>query len=346
MPRLRNLGLLALLVVSPLLSSCRIGRAAANATTALFTTPDHVTKNTRPVANDARLAVVWIGHATALVQIEDKVILTDPIFRDTAGQVAKRLVEPGVDPKDLPPIDAVVISHMHYDHLSLGSLDDIESKVRALMMPRGGTAYLTDFNFPAYELRTWQAWEKNGLRITAVPVDHVGYRYGLDREWMPDSFTGYVIEYKGIKVYFGGDTAYNQQYFVETGSRFPNIDLALLPIGPIEPHDLMREYHTDPAEAVQAFVDLGAARMVPVHYDTFINSTDKPGDALKLLDAASHRWSLGQRIIAPLKIGERRVFVKAGADARLPPESKPAVTPSPAPATKTPAKKADDDDFD
>lgn len=347
--------------VAALASGCRIMRASGRAIGSLFEAPRPVPNRIRqPVRKDARLAVLWVGHATALVQIDDKIVLTDPVFTTTVGQLSKRLVEPGVDPADLPPIDAVVISHMHFDHLSLGSLSILEDKIRMLLLPRGGTTYLTDFRFPAIELHRWQAWEKDGLRVTAVPVEHVGYRYGLDAAWMPESFTGYVIEYHGMKVYFGGDTAYDQKDFVETGERFKNIDVALLPIGPVEPHELMRHFHVDPAEALQAFFDLGAKRMVPIHYDTFINSTDRPGDALRALSAAEARYEMyGGRVVAPLAIGEQRVFVKKGEDPaaftvqpitpqpRRPKE--PATKPAPAPPTPPPKKEEeipDDDRLD
>lgn len=276
-----------------------------------------VVKTEHPVSKDARLAVVWVGHATVLVQMDDKVILTDPVFTNTVGQIVRRTAPPGIDPKNLPPVDAVLISHMHFDHLSLGSLSMIEPSVRTLLMPEGGTAYLPDsFSFPVYELRTWQTWEKDGLRVTAVPVDHVGFRYGVDDAWMTKSFTGYVVEYHGLTVYFAGDSAYDQRMFVETAGRFPRIDLALLPIAPIEP----RRFHMDPHEAFQAFIDLGAARLVPIHYDTFVRWTDvlpftrstPLGEAVRELKSEEKKVDLGGRIVAPLAIGERRVFVKPG----------------------------------
>lgn len=317
-------------LVAAALSGCFVGRASVRAIGALLSSPRAVARTKDPVTKDARLAAVWIGHASVLLQIDDKVVLTDPVFTSSYGQFVKRLVEPGLDPEDLPSVDAVVISQMHVDHLSLGSLDTIESKVRMLLVPSGGTAYLADsFSFPAYELRTWQAWEKDGLRITAVPVDHVGWRYGADAAWMTESFAGYVIEYHGLSVYFGGDSAYDQKMFVETAQRFPKIDLALLPIAPIEPRSIMRRLHMDPSEAVQAFVDLGAARMVPIHYGTFITSTDEPADALRELSKAQKKVNLGERIIAPLAIGERRVFVKVGEEPELRPEPS---FPPPAPA--------------
>lgn len=341
---------LGLVACAALLPGCRIGRAGVRAAGSLFDSPRKVAKVEHPVKKDARLAVIWVGHATALVQIDDKIILTDPVFTTTVAQVSKRLVEPGLDPENLPPVDAVLVSHMHFDHLSLGSLSMIEDKVRMLLLPRGGTTYLTDFSFPSVELSPWQAWEKNGLRITAAPVDHVGYRYGVDDAWMKESFTGYVIEYHGIKVYFGGDTAYAQSLFVETAKRFPKLDLALLPIGPIEPRSIMRVFHMDPPEAVQAFVDLDAQRMVPIHYDTFVNSTDHPGDALASLAEARKRYSFGEREIIPVGVGEQWVFVKQGEEPKhtpLPVPKPPATAPKPAdapPADKPPPKEIPDED--
>jgi N-acyl-phosphatidylethanolamine-hydrolysing phospholipase D len=322
-------------------SGCFASRAVGRSFASLLSSPAKVTKVKDPVRKDARLAVLWIGHATALVQIDDKFILTDPVLTGSVGQLSRRLVEPGIDPATLPPIDAVVVSHMHFDHLSLGTLEMIQDKVRMLVLPRGGTAYLTDFGFPSVELRRWQTWEKDGLRVTAVPVAHVGFRYGLDAAWMTHSFTGYVIEYHGLKVYFAGDTAYDQKDFTETGQRFPGIDVALLPISPIEPRDIMGRYHTDPAEAVRAFFDLGAKRMVPIHYGTFINSTDEPGDALRGLDAAKRAWDLGSREIATLQVGEQRVFVKKGEV--VAPATPPSVTmPVPLPAARPASEESGD----
>jgi len=341
---MRRLLVIALVLFVVLLPGCRIGRAVVRSTGALLSSPEHVQKVENPVRKDARLAVLWVGHATALVQMDDKFVLTDPIFTSSAGQLSKRLVEPGIEPDKLPPLDAVVVSHMHFDHLSLGSLDMIEDKVKMLLMPRGGTTYLTNFSFPVIELQRWQVWEKNGLRITAVPVDHVGFRYGADDAWMKHAFTGYVFEYHDLKVYFGGDSAYNQRMFVETSQRFPNLDVALLPIGPIEPRSFMREMHMDPREAVQAFIDLDALTMVPIHYGTFVNSTDDPGDALRELEAARKTTNLGTHEIVPVKIGEQRVFLKQGEKAKhTKPEYKPPPPPPPPPTNQPKQEEKKDD---
>jgi N-acyl-phosphatidylethanolamine-hydrolysing phospholipase D len=291
-------------------TACTASRFVAGTASALFGTPRKVEhKIEQPVRSDARLAALWVGQATFLIQIDDRFVLTDPVFTSTVGMLAKRIVEPGLDQSVLPKLDVVLVSHVHFDHLSLGSLSKIERKVSTLILPEGGTSYLTDFSFPSLELRTWQSWEKDGLRVTAVPVDHVGSRYGADAAWMKHALTGYVIEYHGMKVYFGGDSAYDKKLFVETGQRFPNIDLALLPIAPLEPRASMRRVHMNPEDAVEAFLDLGAARMIPMHYDTFVNPDDPPGGALRMLSAATHARVPPGRDVMPLAIGEQRVVV-------------------------------------
>jgi N-acyl-phosphatidylethanolamine-hydrolysing phospholipase D len=266
------------------------------------------TRITQPVRSDARLAALWVGHASVLVQLDDKFILTDPVFTDTVGQISKRLVEPGIDAENLPPIDAVLISHMHFDHLSLGTLDQIEDRVQRLYLPQGGTVYVPSSGIPTIELPPWQAHEADGLRVTAAPVRHVGFRYAGDRDWMLHSFTGYVVEYHGLRVYFGGDAAYSQS-FRNTGERFPGIDLAILPIAPIHPRSFMCRTHTDPHEALLAFRDLGARHMLPMHYDTFVNSMDERGEAPRVLRSLLADHGLDESRVAILGHGEQRVFL-------------------------------------
>jgi L-ascorbate metabolism protein UlaG (beta-lactamase superfamily) len=264
---------------------------------------------TQPRRDDARLAVLWVGHATALIQMDDKTILTDPLLQNSVGQLTRRLQEPGIDPANLPPLDAVVVSHMHFDHLSLGSLDLVEHKVRRLFVPQGGTIYIPNYAFDVRELPTWTSFEESGLRVTAVPVKHVGFRYGVDGAWMKTSFTGYVFEYHGMTVYFSGDTAYDGERFRATGARFPAIDLALIAIAPIHPRSFMEATHVDPGEAVQAFVDLGARTMVPIHYDTLVNGFDAPGEPRATLEKVIHDRGLGPDRVRILPIGGQAVIV-------------------------------------
>lgn len=263
---------------------------------------------TQPVRPEARIAVLWVGHATALVQLDDRFVLTDPVFTDAVGQISPRLVEPGIAPEHLPHIDAVLISHMHFDHLSPGSLAMIEDRVGRLFVPRGGMVYVPPADYPATELGRWERWSDGALEVTAVPVRHNGWRYGADAAWMTESFTGYVVRYHGLSVYFGGDTGYVGETFRETARRFPSMDLALLPIAPIHPREMMARNHMDPPEALRAFTDLGARWMVPIHFDTFVNSRDAPGEVVATLERSVIEQHIDPARVIRLEIGEQRVL--------------------------------------
>jgi L-ascorbate metabolism protein UlaG (beta-lactamase superfamily) len=265
-------------------------------------------KNENPARKDARLAALWVGHATVLIQLDDKFVLTDPVFTSAVGQFSKRMVEPGLAIEDLPPIDAALISHMHFDHLSLGTLDLIEHKLDVVYLPEGGAIYVPASEARTIELPTWHSYQIDGLRVTAVPVRHNGWRYAGDRSWMTKSYTGYVVEYRDLVVYFGGDTAYTSA-FRETARRFPRIDLAILPIAPMHPHSFMCRFHVDPEEALDAFRDLKARWMLPMHFDTFVNSTDEVGEAPRTLRKLLPKYELDEQRVAILQQGEQRVFV-------------------------------------
>jgi L-ascorbate metabolism protein UlaG (beta-lactamase superfamily) len=255
---------------------------------------------------NAHLAISWIGHATMLIQIDDRFVLTDPVLVDTVGfGLSHRKVGVPIAARDLPPLDAVLISHVHSDHFSLDSLAKIQHRVRRVYVPDGGLVYLTNFPFDAVDLGRWEAVDDRGMRITAVPVEHNGNRYILDT-WM-HAFTGYVIEYHGITVYFAGDTAYAKEDFRAARARFGHIDLALLPIAPIHPRAIMEAVHMDPREALDALSDLGADKMIPMHFDTFADSIDAPHEARDTLMRLVHERGLDARVTL-LEIGEQRVL--------------------------------------
>jgi N-acyl-phosphatidylethanolamine-hydrolysing phospholipase D len=261
-----------------------------------------------PRRSDARLSVLWVGHATALVQMDDVFVLTDPVFTGQVGELSPRLVEPGLDAEDLPPLAAVLVSHMHFDHLSYDSLDMIQSKTPVVLVPPGAKSSMPRYDFKIRELDRWQSYD-GAVRVTAVPVRHVGGRWGIDQAWNSRAFTGYVVEHNGLSVYFAGDTAFAPRAFAATHARFSDLSLALLPICPTEPRDFMRHTHMDTIEALEAFSILGAKRMVPVHFDTFINSDDAPGACPALLRTHMQERGLGDDRVSILSIGEQRVLV-------------------------------------
>jgi N-acyl-phosphatidylethanolamine-hydrolysing phospholipase D len=265
-------------------------------------------KVAEPLRSDVGLSILWVGHATVLIQIHDKIIITDPVFTKTVGMLAKRSVEPGIDPASITRLNIVLISHLHFDHFSYSSLDMLP-KQATLILPPGGAEYSPEFGFlDTREAKTWEAIEEDGLRITPVPVRHFGGRYGFDVLWSrARPYTGYVIEYKGTTVFFSGDTGYDPEFFKEVGRRF-HIDVALLPIAPVEPRDFMKRVHTDPAEALQAFEDLGAKIMIPIHHDTFFQGLESEiGYAKKLMQALIEERGLQDRVKL-LAVGEQIVL--------------------------------------
>jgi N-acyl-phosphatidylethanolamine-hydrolysing phospholipase D len=300
---------LQLLASSLLLSGCGFAFRALDRN--LHAPPERriADKIREPRRSDARLAVLWVGHATALVQMDDIFVLTDPVFTRTLSQVSPRLVEPGIDARDVPPLAAVLVSHMHFDHLSFGSLDMLENRTPIVLVPAGVRANMPRYAFEIRELERWASYRSGELVVTAVPVQHVGGRYGIDAAFEPRAFTGYVIEYHGLSVYFAGDTAFAPQAFRATRQRFPHLALALLPICPDAPRDFMERTHLGPSQALDAFSLLGAQHMVPVHFDTFINSDDAPGACPRELRRQMSLRGLGSEQVSLLAIGEQRVLI-------------------------------------
>jgi N-acyl-phosphatidylethanolamine-hydrolysing phospholipase D len=283
-----------------------LGRSALTAWDGTYPVPAPSRRPLEP-GKAPPLKVTWIGHATVLIEAGKRAFLTDPVFTNHVGRISKRWVAPGLLPADLPPLDAVLVSHMHFDHLSLGSLEGIAQKTRRLFVPEGGFLYLpAALGIESEELRWFERWSapEGTFRITALPVQHYGFRYAGDRSWMPRAFTGYVIETQGVKIFFGGDTGYHPRLFKDVRRFFPNLDLAILPIAPIEPREFMRYSHIDPEEAVQVYQDLGARFLMPMHYDTFPHSFDEPGVALPRLKQALKKAGLSEKVLIAPAIGE------------------------------------------
>jgi L-ascorbate metabolism protein UlaG (beta-lactamase superfamily) len=262
-----------------------------------------------PVFPQVGLSVLWVGHATCLIQIGDKVFLTDPIFTNTAGMISKRRIEPGILPSSIDRLNYILISHIHFDHLSYGSLS-LLPKTATMLLPPGGGEYTPEFGFSVYrEMNAWTTFEANGVRITAVPIKHFNGRYGFDTAWLDHhTYIGYVIGYQGKTVFFAGDTGYDTEMFKEIGRKF-TIDIALIPIAPVEPRDFMMRVHTDPKEALQIFEDVGAKFMIPIHHHTFVQGLDSSltfaQDQLKQLVSERH---IEDRVMI-FGIGEQRIFV-------------------------------------
>ncbi len=269
-------------------------------------------------------SVTWIGHATALVQSGGLNVLTDPIFSERASPVQflgpRRAQPPGIALDDLPAIDAVVISHNHYDHLDRASVMrlDARSGGRTLfLVPLGNKAWMAQQGIRnVVELDWWQTHVHRGVEFQLVPVQHWSARSLNDRN--RTLWGGWVVHAPDLHWYFSGDTGYGAHFALtreRLQARRPGrpLDLALLAVGAYEPRWFMAPQHIDPAEAVQAHRDLGARRSLGVHWGTFAltdESLDQPPRDLALARQAA---GLPEDDFFLLAIGQTRWLAPRGA---------------------------------
>ena len=232
------------------------------------------------------LGVTFIGHSSFFLQMGGKNILVDPNFARWIF-VLKRLRRPGLRLRDLPPIDAVLVSHAHFDHLNRPSLRAIARLTRwksgnrpTIIVPRQVRDLVGDLGYGRIiELDWWQNTKLGDLEITHVPARHWGARMVRD---MHRGYGGYVLRSGKHSLYHAGDTAYFDG-FQQIGERL-RPQVALLPIGAYHPASY-RSVHTSPEDAVQAFLDLGARWMVPMHYGSFRLSHEPVDEPVKRLKA-------------------------------------------------------------
>jgi L-ascorbate metabolism protein UlaG (beta-lactamase superfamily) len=243
----------------------------------------------KPVlVSPGELGITFIGHSSFFIQIGGRKVLVDPVFAERLIAL-RRLRRPGVKIKDLPAIDMVLLSHAHMDHLNRPSLRRIvdhnikvSGRAPIAVVPWGVEDLVNDLGFARIvTLEWWQTKSIGGLELTMTPCKHWGARLFKDTH---RGFGGYVIRGGGHSVYHSGDTAYFDG-FRNIGNRLKP-EIALLPIGAYRP-DSYRGVHTCPEEALQGFLDLGARRMIPMHYGTFRLSQEPMEEPVERLMAAA-----------------------------------------------------------
>lgn len=281
---------------------------------------DHVIPRTQVraglTATDGKNTVTWIGHLTALLRLDGKTILTDPWLTDYASPVRplgpKRYVPPALTAAQLPPIDFVVISHSHYDHLDLPTIETLPNRDRiTALVPLGLGVYFRERGYgKVIELDWEQSARIGGMKFTALPVIHWSKRSLFatdDTLW-----AGWAIESKsGARVYFGGDAEYGPVYR-KIAKRHGGFDLALLSIGAFMPRIVMNGAHCVPENCLRISRDLGAHTHLGMHWGTVQLGDDKPADAIRRFRAGGRALGIPDDRVWLMKIGETRILPRRG----------------------------------
>ncbi len=252
-------------------------------------------------------SITWIGHSTMLVRMDGVTFLTDPIFSEHAGPLSfagpPRLVAPGVPLAELPPIDFVVLSHSHYDHTDLPSIEQLAKRGTRFIVPLGMADLVRHAGGEAVELDWWEDTTVGKVQIHCVPAQHFSGRTLTDtnrRLW-----SGWVVEGPTRRFYHAGDSGYFAG-FREIGERLGPIDLAAIPIGAYAPATIMRAVHLDPEEAIQAAFDVRATRVVGMHFGTFDLTDEPPDEPPQRFHAEAARRGLDPEHAWTLDVGESR----------------------------------------
>ncbi len=260
-------------------------------------------------SDDDRLT--WLGHSSFLLRLDGLNILTDPFLTDYASPVPpfgpKRFAPPGLSPAQLPRIDLLLLSHNHYDHLDLRTIEALSGKDRIeVVVPLRLARYFEERGYRrVHELDWHQELALGELAIRAQPAIHFSERSPFDRNLT--LWTGYAIEGRSKRIYFAGDTAYGP-VFQELGRSGAPFDLALLPIGAYEPRPLMRAGHVTPEEAVAIGREVHAKRLVGMHWGAIQLTDEAPFEPPERFRAAAAAAGYDAEDAWVMRVGETRAI--------------------------------------
>ena len=255
------------------------------------------------------IQITWVGHDTFLIQAAGCTILTDPIYSERASPVAglgpRRCAPPGLAWEALPPIDSVLISHNHYDHLDRPTLRRL-GPGRRYFVPLGLKKWFGGLGlYQVSEMDWWQSTTFGPIRLTSVPAQHFSMRTPFDRN--RSLWCGWVMETAVGPIYFAGCSGYSPD-FQKIGHKFGPMRLSLIPIGCYRPRWFMKPIHVNPPEAVKIHQDVRSQQSIGIHWGTF-KLTDEPmGEPPLYLNHAMAEAGLPPEKFSVMNLGETRFF--------------------------------------
>ena len=267
--------------------------------------------------------ITWLGHSTFLIQIANVNILTDPIFGGMLP-LFPRMLPVGIPFKQLPQIHVVLISHNHRDHMDEKSLMQLKDRFNpAIYVPMGDKRWFDKRGFKAVSDHTW--WEKIQYRINKEEENFLSFSFLPAHHWSQrvlfrrncSLWGSWMISYKGQDIYFAGDSAYDS-HFKAIAKVFPNIVAALLPIGPCKPAKWLKHSHMDIADSIQAFVDLGAQKFIPMHWGTFGFGFDRFDEPIRELIKLWSVFDLDDEKLFLAKVGQQIAMQEMSKEQQLP----------------------------
>ncbi len=265
-------------------------------------------------AGDAE-RLMWLGHAAFLFRLGGRNVLVDPFLGPIAGPGPfgpKRFAPPGLAVSQLPPIDVLLITHNHYDHLDAGTIARLPRKDRIeVVAPLGLGRFFAGAGFAAVRELDWYGSFKTGdLEVVSVPAIHWSKR-GL-RDECRSLWCGYVLASPDFRVYYSGDTGFGT-VFEEIGARLGDFDLGLAGIGAYEPRSVMRASHATPEEATELLRTVRAERVMGMHWGSVVLSEEDPFEAPERFRAACKARGFDDSSVLQPRIGETFELVRNGA---------------------------------
>ncbi len=259
-------------------------------------------------AHGTQDSLTWLGHAAFLIRLSGRTILVDPFLGETAGPRRlgrRRYVPSAILPEKLPRIDLMLISHNHYDHLCADTLRRLPQREQTTaIVPLGLGPFLRKRGFiHTRELDWGENHDAEGITVTCLPAVHWSKRGAFDRN--RTLWASFAIQAGGLKIWFAGDTGYGP-VFREIGRDHGPFDYALVPIGAYAPRELMKAHHADPDEAVAIGRDIGAKRLVAMHWGTMILTDEPPFEPPDRFRAAATAAGYPPDDAWVMKVGETR----------------------------------------
>lgn len=229
-----------------------------------FFSPLKKVQNSPIMMEPDKIGVWMVGHSTVLINLHGTMILTDPVLVNGLP-FPRRLVRPGYAAGELPPLDYIIVSHAHLDHLNKRTLKNLAHKTHTIIVPRNCAGLVEWMGFKRVIELDWnEKFSAGDLVITAYEVEHWGKRFPW--EDTDRGYNCYAVEKNGRGVFFAGDTGYGD-FFERIGKSHP-VNVALLPISAYKP-SIFRPHHMNPEDAVRSALDLGAEHIVPIHWGNF-----------------------------------------------------------------------------